>query len=402
MERVKTAAARGRAGPPFATVKAMDGPDLIAIRLPAQALGERLRKVWEAGAAALPLDPRMTPDEARRVLAATRPAALVTAGGVEGLPDPVPATEGAAIVVVTSGTTGAPKPVELSHAALEASARAGLARIGAGASDRWLACVPLHHVAGVAILVRSRVLGTEPVVHDAFDVTTFEKEKDTTLVSLVPTQLTRLLDAGADLGRFKAVLLGGAAAPKALLERARVAGVNLVTTYGMTETCGGCVYDGRALDGVEVAIGDEGEVMIRGPVLMNGYRMQPDLSDVAMRGGWFHTADAGEITPERTLRVLGRLDDMIVTGGKNVAPREIEDALHEHPLVDDAAVAGRPDEEWGERVVAYLVARDDANAEQLGEFLATRLSSYKLPREYVFLPEIPRNANGKLDRSGLP
>jgi O-succinylbenzoic acid--CoA ligase len=378
----------------------VEGPDVVAIRLPPRALAERVAQVWESGAVALPLDPGATADETRRVLAATRPAAFVTDSGVEALPDAVPASAGAALVVVTSGTSGDPKPVELSHDALDASARASLARLGAGDGDRWLACLPMHHVAGLAIVVRSRVLGAEPVIHDRFDVDVFERERGVTLTSLVPTQLARLLDAGADLARFKAVLLGGSFAPPALLRRARSAGAPVVTTYGMTETCGGCVYDGRPLDGVRAEIGDEGEVMIAGPVLMNGYRLQPDATGAVLRGGWFHTADAGQIADDGTLRVLGRLDDMIVTGGKKVSPSEVEAALHEHPLVTDAAVASKPDPEWGERVVAFVVA--SAEEADLLDFLRARLSGFKIPRELVFLQEIPRNANGKVNRAKLP
>lgn len=378
-------------------------PDLVALRLTGERLAGYLEKVWGAGDAALPLDPAMRPSEMKRLLAATRPAALITAGGAEGLPDPVPAADGVALVVMTSGTTGEPKGVELSHDALKASARASLDRLGAAAGDRWLACLPLHHIAGLSILTRSRLLGTAPVVHGRFDVDAFEAERDATLVSLVPTMLRRLLDAGADLARFKAVLLGGAAPALPLVRGARRVGANLVVTYGMTETCGGCVYDGRPLDGVEVCVGPEGGIAIRGPILMNGYRLDDDLTRAVVRDGWFHTSDAGIVDGGGTVRVLGRIDDMIVSGGKNVAPAEVEAALNEHPGIADAAVTSEPDEAWGERVVALVVAAAGrvADAGALQAFLRERLAAYKIPKEIRFVPEIPRTRAGKVSRAGL-
>lgn len=377
---------------------------LLAVRLPPgpEHLG-LLREAWERGDALFPLDPRLPPAEIRRLLDATRPARLVGPEGSEELAGPMPLDPDVALVIATSGTAGEPKAVELTRDCLRAAAGATAARLETGPGDRWLCCLPLHHVAGMAILVRSLLAGSEPVVHPRFEPEAVARAGGVSLVSLVPTMLARLLDSGVDLARFRWVLLGGGPIAPGLLRRAREAGVNVVTTYGLTETAGGVVYDGAPLDGVEVRISGEGEVLLRGPTVMRGYRGRPDLTARALEGGWLHTGDAGAVGPDGALRVLGRLDEMIVTGGEKVAPAEVEAVLSQHPLVAEAAAVGVPDPEWGQRVTAVVVLSGEARPglEELRAFVGERLAGYKAPREVVFVGSLPRAASGKLLRSAL-
>src|SRR2546429_212532 len=256
--------------------------------------------------------------------------------------------EGTAVVIGTSGSTGPPKGVELSAAALRHSARASLKRVGARPGERWLCCLPVTHVAGLAGPGPSLVSGTEPRLAQRADAETVAAS-GCAHVSLVPTQLQRLLqEAGTPLAGLSSVLLGGAAAPAGLLDAAREAGVPVVTTYGMTETCGGCVYDGIPLDGVRAEVRDDGRIWISGPVLFSGYLRGPR----APADGWFRTGDLGALDAGGRLRVRGRADDVINTGGHKVVPGEVAAALQTCPGVRDAAVVGQPDPEWGERVVA--------------------------------------------------
>jgi O-succinylbenzoic acid--CoA ligase len=304
--------------------------------------------------------------------------------------------EGTAVVIGTSGSTGAPKGVELSAAALRHSARASLERVGARPGDRWLCCLPVTHVAGLAVLVRSLASGTEPVLADRADAETVTAS-GCAHVSLVPVQLQRLLlQAGAPLAGFSSVLLGGAAAPADLLDAARDAGVPVVTTYGMTETCGGCVYDGVPLDGVRAEVRDEGRIWISGPVLFSGYLRGPR----APADGWFRTGDLGALDAGGRLRVRGRADDVINTGGHKVVPGEVAAALQACPGVRDAAVVGQPDPEWGERVVAAVVPADPDDPpalEMLRSHVRERLPRYAIPSRVVMVDAVPMLPSGKHD-----
>ena len=331
----------------------------------------------------LPLDPA-APDAVRAaVLAAMRPEE--------------PVDDGTALVVTTSGSTGAPKGVVLGHAALDASVRASAERIGIAADDVWLSCLPWHHIAGLQVLLRARRAGARLVVHERFDVARFAEERDATLVSLVPTQLSRLLDAGVPFDRYREVLLGGAAASPGLLDRARAAGVPVVMTYGMSETCGGCVYDGVPLAGVDVRTGADGVVELRGPMLMSGYRLDPARTAEAIVDGWFRTADLGEWDGSR-LVVRGRRDDVIVTGGENVVAGEVSAALAAHPDVAEALVVGVPDDEWGSRVAALVVPVDEQpTVEELRGWVRDRLGAAAAPRQVLVVAELPVLATGKPD-----
>ena len=377
-------------------------PSLVALRLrPGPGWVAAAEGVWDAGGAILPL-PVDGPDSAvARALETFRPAAIIDVSGRTTLPDAVPVSPGTALVVPTSGSTGAPKGAVLSHAALTTSAEASLARLNATGDDRWLCCLPLDHVAGVLVIARSRLLGTEPVIHDGFSVGAVAQQRGVTMVSLVPTMLRRLLDAGVHLAHLRCVLLGGAAPGTRLLEDARDGGVSVVTTYGMTETCGGCVYDGLPLDGVDVDLGDDGRIRIAGPVLFDGYRLRDDLTAAVLDDGWLQTNDLGRWV-DGCLAVLGRVDDIIVTGGRKVSADDVARLLERHPAVAEVAVGARDDREWGQRVVAYIVAGShQPSLNELRRFLSAHVPAYAAPRELVILDALPRLPNGKIDRLAL-
>jgi o-succinylbenzoate---CoA ligase len=351
-----------------------------------------------SGPAIAPVDSGLPPARLAGLIDALGPGSVEDTEGVtsarsgpyEGV------AEGTAVVVGTSGSTGVPKGVELSAAALRHSARASLDRVGAQPGERWLCCLPVTHVAGLAVLVRSLVSGTEPVLAERADPETLAVS-GCTHVSLVPTQLQRLLlQAGAPLAGFSSVLLGGAAAPAGLLDAARDASVPVVTTYGMTETCGGCVYDGVPLDGVRAEIRDDGRIWISGPVLFSGYRGGPP----APADGWFRTGDLGVLDAAGRLLVRGRADDVINTGGHKVVPGEVAAALQACPGVRDAAVVGQPDPEWGERVVAVVVPADPGDPpalELLRRHVRERLPRYAIPSRVVMVDAVPMLPSGKHD-----
>ena len=331
------------------------------------------------------------------VLPAARPVAV--AG------DPAPGT---AVVIATSGSTGEPKLVELSAAALRASARATAARVGG--SGRWLLALPAEHVAGVQVIVRALTAGAPPAVLDlraGFRPDAFAAAAaglDGGCTSLVPTQLRRLLDDTAGsraLRRFGAVLVGGAALEPGLRERAERAGVRVVATYGMSETAGGCVYDGLPLDGVRVDL-DGGRILLGGPTLATGYLGRPELTAAAFAGGRFRTGDLGRWSAGR-LEVLGRADDVIVTGGEKVAPAAVERVLAAQPGVRAACVAGVPDPQWGS-VVGAAVVVDPGGSADLGTLRAAvraELGRAAVPRRIRVVQALPSRGVGKPDRAAV-
>jgi O-succinylbenzoic acid--CoA ligase len=418
---------------------------LDAVVLPRPAATGAIVRAWEAGRAVLPLDPAAPAPATRRLLDAARPTHLVDADGRRRLPDGRPVAAGVAAVVATSGTAGTPKAVELTAAGLRAASLATSAALGAGPGDRWLACVPLHGVAGLAIVARSWHTGVPLTVQEGFDEALVEEAAGhgATLVSLVPTMLRRLLAAGSDLRAFRRILLGGGPVPPDLLTQAAELELGVVTTYGLTETCGGVVHDGHPLDGVTLAVGGpgeevadrpapaglrsdegatreagassgggppsvsagEGEIRIRGPMVMRGYHDDQAATDAALRGGWLHTGDQGRLAANGRLLVLGRRDDLIISGGVNVHPVEVERVLAGHPAVRDVAVAGAPDPEWGQRVVAFVVPAQPADPPSLDElrgFVRQRIAAAKAPRDLVLVAELPRSPAGKLLRRRLP
>jgi o-succinylbenzoate---CoA ligase len=323
---------------------------------------------------------------------------------------------GTAVVVRTSGSTGEPRYVELTAAALRASAGATQARLGGPA--RWLLALPAEHVAGVQVIVRALLAGAAPVAQDVrggfraehFAAASAQLGAGRRCTSLVPTQLLRLLDAGgpavAALRSYDAVLVGGAALDARLRARADAAGVRVVATYGMTETAGGCVYDGVALDGVEIDLdpgGDEGgRILVGGPTLATGYLGRPAESAAAFAGGRFRTGDLGRRRGGR-LEVLGRADDVIVTGGQNVAPAAVERVLGAQPGVRAACVVGVPDPEWGQVVAAAVVPEPGAAPDHAGLRAAVRaeLGRAAVPRRLLDVPALPLRGVGKPDRTAV-
>jgi O-succinylbenzoic acid--CoA ligase len=354
------------------------------------------------GPAICPLSPELPAPALSSLLDALAPAEVETAGGVtrrEG----VPVEPGTAVLVATSGSTGTPKIVELSADALVASASATLRRVEAGPGDRWLCTVPTSHIAGIQVLVRALVSGTEPIIHERFDPRAV-MESEPAHVSLVPTQLRRLVDSGADLSRPLSILLGGGPVPADLLEQARAEGARIFTTYGMSETCGGCVYNGVPLDGVSVAVGDDGRIRLAGPSLFTGYRLRPDLTAEVRDGDWFLTQDLGTLTGDGLLRVRGRLDDVINTGGKKVVAGEVQALLARHPAVRDVVVLGCPDPEWGEIVTAFVVPEDPAAPVTLDEVRAWVRAALPVecaPRALEVIASMPLLPSGKPDRATL-
>jgi O-succinylbenzoic acid--CoA ligase len=376
-----------------------------------------------SGPAVLPVDATLPASRIRQLVDAFQPGAVTWAGGETSTRSGAPGVAAdTAVVIGTSGSTGESKGVELSAAALGHSARASLARAGARPGERWLACLPASHVAGLQVLVRSLIGGTEPVIAAAATARSVNEAADAGCahVSIVPTQLARLLgEQGgvAALARYRCVLVGGAAAGAAVLGEARKAGVRAVTTYGMSETCGGCVYDGVPLDGVTVRAGQDGRLRISGPVLMNRYHGRPDLTGaVLVRSGpaapeaefpeiWeFVTSDLGYVGADGRVVVRGRADDVINTGGHKVVPGEVAAALSDCPGVREVVVVGRPDPEWGERVTAVVVPADPAEPpglELVRTHVRARLPRYACPSEVVLTEAIPVLPSGKPDLAAL-
>jgi O-succinylbenzoic acid--CoA ligase len=378
---------------------------LVALDLPGgDSFVDALRRAWDAGEAVLPLDQRLSAPARAALLAALAPGAVVDRSGRTELAGGVPVEDGDAVVVATSATTGAAKGVVLTHAAVAASAMATSDRLGVDPSrHRWLACLPLSHVGGLSVVTRALLTLTPLEVHPGFDAAgVMAAATSNTLVSLVPTALRRI-----DSASFRTVVLGGSAPPGDLP-------ANVVTTYGLTETGSGVVYDGIPLAGVEVAVdaasqgegqgagAGAGEIRLRGPMLLRAYR---DGTVPLTAEGWFATGDSGTIGPDGRLVVHGRLSEMIVTGGENVWPSAVEDVLRRHPGVGEVAVAGRPDPEWGERVVAWVVPAHDRQPptlEQLKRLAVEVIAPWAAPKELVLVEELPKTSIGKIRRAALP
>jgi O-succinylbenzoic acid--CoA ligase len=261
--------------------------------------------------------------------------------------------------------------------------------------------LPPTYVAGVQVLYRSVVAGTDPVVLTGTFAEARWEIGGRSYVSVVPTQLHRLLDDAAEtsaLAAFDSVLVGGAAFDPALRSRAEAAGVRVTSTYGMSETCGGCVYDGVPLAGVELRIDDADRVLLRGPMLFDGYQDDPALTASAMEDGWFVTHDVGALADGR-LRITGRDDDVVVSGGLKVPAPAVAERVRSHPGVRAAEVLGVPDAEWGQRVVAFVVG--DVALEPLREWVADEHPRPWAPRQLVTIDAIPLLDNGKVDRVRL-
>ena len=346
------------------------GGDRVALALaPGDAFCIALHAVLRLGAIAVPVDVRLSAAERERI----------AEGCVEVVDGPVIATSASgahlrdrhdlgavAVVVHTSGTSGAPRAIELTYGNWLWSALGSAVALGLDPAERWLCALPLAHVGGLSIVLRSAIYATTALVHERFDtdrvLAALTAQDGPTVVSLVPTTLARLLDAGLrDPPALRWALLGGAAAPPSLQGRAAAAGVPVAATYGLTETCSQVTTLGAPLFCTRVRVAADG-----------------------------------------ALRVVGRKADTIVTGGENVAPAEVEAVLEAHPAVVEAAVHGRADPEWGEAVVATVVVRERVGPDDLRGWCAARLAGYKVPKAIAFAETLPRTASGKLLRRELP
>jgi o-succinylbenzoate---CoA ligase len=373
-----------------------------------------LHALMKLGAALLPLGPRLTAAERAAIVNAEEP--------IIDLDDPGQLTQTEADMpllgehdmddvccrVLTSGSTGAPRPIPLSYGNFLWSAVGSGFNIGVEPSDRWLCCLPLSHIAGLGIVMRSVIYGTAAVVHDGFDVDRVGEalERDgVTQVSLVATMLTRLLDAGVDLSAPRAILVGGGPVPEEPLEEALAKGATVVQTYGLTETCSQVTT--LAPSEAKRKLGSAGRPPLTptprvrdGEILVQGPTVAPGSAD---SDGWLHTGDLGHIDEEGFLYVRDRIDDMIVSGGENVVPSEVEEVLLRHPQVAEAAVIGREDPEWQQAVTAVVVLEggSEVSPDELRRHCAESLAGFKVPKRVELASALPRTPSGKVMRRAL-
>jgi O-succinylbenzoic acid--CoA ligase len=373
-----------------------------------------LHALMKLGAVAYPMNTRLAPGEREAELERAAPSLVISDTGDAGLTEadlPLLGEHDLDALhcrILTSGTSGHPRPVGLTYGNHLWSAVGSAFNLGVEPTDRWLCCLPLFHVGGLSIIMRSVIYGTTAVVHEDFhtDRIAASLEGDgITLISLVATQLVRLLEADVDLLPLRAVLVGGGPVPEDVLEEAVGRGAAVVQTYGLTEAASQVTTlapgeaqrklgsAGRPLLTTHLRIQD-GEILVQGPTVAPG---------VADEDGWLHTGDLGRIDEEGFLYVEDRLADVIVTGGENVLPAEVEEVLLRHPDVLDAAAVGRSDAEWQEAIAAVVVLRGGAepDAEALRAHCAEALAGYKVPKRFEFVAELPRTASGKLMRSAL-
>lgn len=338
-------------------------------------------------------------------------------------------------IIYTSGTTGQPKGVLVTYGMHWWSAIGSLLNMGQSADDCWLACLPLFHIGGLSILMRNVIYGMRVRIHERFDAETINElllHEQISIISVVAVMLGRMLSSlgsQSETGRYpptlRCVLLGGGPAPQHLLEDCALRDIPVMQTYGMTESCSQAATlapedalrklgsAGRPLPSLQMQImlddrvlpaGEPGEIMLRGPTITPGYAGQPEATAAAFHGGWFATGDFGYLDEQGYLYVLDRRRDLIISGGENVYPAEVEAALLEHPAVLEAGVCGIPSETWGQVPVAFVVLREGGSTpteDDLLEYLAMRLARYKRPQRIHFTGELPRNALGKLLRREL-
>jgi O-succinylbenzoic acid--CoA ligase len=385
---------------------ALAAGDVVAVSLPpGPTWFEIVAEAWGVGAAVLPVDDRLPRAEESALLERARPTVVLDRAG-QRRTQGAPADPDIALIVHTSGTGGSPKLAQFDRRAIDAAVASSALTLGASDEDRWLCCLPLSHVGGLLVLLRAILLGAPVSVHERFEPGAVVAEPGIAFTSLVPTMLGRLVEAGAGLSTFRSILVGGAHLSPDLRARAERAGAHLVETYGLTESCGGVVYEGVPLPGTQMRIDPDGGIQLRGPTLMKGYRFDPEGTAAAFTDdGWLRPGDAGEIDRDGRLHVVGRIDDLINTGGEKVWPDHVEAALRNHPGVRDVAAGGRLDPEWGQHVAVWVVPTDPADPpslEDLREIAGRTLPRYAVPRELTLADRLPRTLTGKLRRAALP
>ena len=349
---------------------------------------DRLSRAWDNDDAVFPLDQRLPLAARQLILNVVKPTIMATIDGDTRV-DGVPVEPGDAVVVATSGTSGVAKAAVLTMSAVEASARATTERLNVSLRDTWLACLPPSHVGGLSVITRSLIMGTSLIPVPSFSPDSYEEaaKSGATLVSLVSTALQRI-----DPSLFRTIVLGGS-------RQASQLPANCVTTYGLTETGSGVVYNGKALRGVELEIRDS-IVYIKAPMLLRAYR---DGSVPLDSKGWFCTGDRGSISDDGVLQIEGRDSDLIISGGENIWPENVEDALRDFPAVADLCVAGVPDPEWGHAVHVWIVttSTDTPSLDAVRAHVKQTLAAHCAPRQLHIVSEIPRTALGKPQRSLL-
>ena len=373
-----------------------------------------IHALMKLGAVLLPLNPRLTDAERSAVLRAERPAVeLSDAGELTQTEADLPLLgehdmDDLHCRILTSGSSGEPRTIGLTYGNHLWSAVGSAFNLGMNPDDCWLCCLPLSHIAGLSIVMRSVIYGTTVGLHPSFEVDAVAATMESgecSVVSLVPTMLVRLLDAGADLSGPRAILVGGGPVPDDALEEAVGRGASVVQTYGLTEACSQVTTLGPA--DAKRKLGSAGRPLLTthlriqdGEILVQGPTVAPGCADA---DGWLHTRDLGRIDDEGFLYVQDRIDDVIVTGGENVVPAEVEQVLLRHPEVEDAAVIGREDPEWQEAVTAVVVLRGDVDlpTEELRRHCASELAGYKVPKRIEIASALPRTPSGKLMRRAL-
>jgi O-succinylbenzoic acid--CoA ligase len=360
---------------------------LIALDLePSQRFVDELSRAWDSGDAIFPIDQRLPEVAKKALIEQIKPTHIVTASGRQELLHGVHVEDGDALVVATSGSTGVAKGVVLTHDAVLASARASSLALDVQWDDHWYSCLPLAHVGGLSVVTRSLLMGTQLTVAPRFEPDEVERQSHScTLISLVPTALQRI-----DPRKFRAILLGGSKPPT---DRPK----NVIATYGLTETGSGIVYDGRPLDGVEIKIAEDDEILVRAAMNMRCYR---DGSSSVDADGWLHTGDIGWVSDNGVLNVQGRRGDVIVTGSEKVWPEAVEISIASLFKPNQFAVIGIPDSEWGERVVV-ATTRTDIVLSDIKDLVLKTLPNYCVPKSIHVVESIPQTAIGKIRRVDL-
>lgn len=362
--------------------------ELVAIDMPAsQETVEIIKSIWEEGNGFAPIDQRLPIPAKTRLIEALKPSRIISSSTIaQRLDGGEPLKDDQCLAMATSGTTGNPKIVVYNMAQIEASAKATSDFIKVETNDKWLCCLPISHIGGLSVILRSLIMGNSVEVQSSFDPAnvTNASKRGATLVSLVPSALSRI-----DPYLFRKIVLGGSKPPDTLP-------ANTMSTYGLTETGSGVVYNGWAITGLQIEIASDDEILLKGPMIATHYR---DGKPIADSDGWLHTKDAGRLINGK-LEVFGRLDERINTGGEKVFPSTVESILLTHPKISEVAVLATPDRVWGEAVTAVIKAHSDEipTLAEVREFVKATLPSYYAPTRLVIVESMPTTPLGKIQK----